>query len=146
MVKVYATVKALKNLVVSIPFKGVEVKVEFTGGNPIKEIPAKLYTLDPFIQSALDSSDQLGRLYYDTGIGKAGGSDGSGTQPDSSPVLTPAPNSVGSEEIKDQSIRREDLSSDVQEGLDELNNISLTDEDLLSEFGYKPGDVDLDDM
>lgn len=40
------------------------------------------------------------------------------------------PDSVGTEEIMDGSIRQEDLDEDVQEGLDELNNISLTEEDL----------------
>lgn len=39
-------------------------------------------------------------------------------------------NSVDSDAIKDGSIEKEDLSEDVQKGLDELNNISLTDEDL----------------
>ena len=35
---------------------------------------------------------------------------------------TPAPNSVGSEQIKDGSIQTEDLDSEVQEGLHELDN------------------------
>lgn len=52
------------NLITTIPFKGVQVRVEFTGGNSMKNIPAKYYTRDPFTQKALDSSDQLGRLYY----------------------------------------------------------------------------------
>lgn len=52
------------NLITTIPFKGVQVRVEFTGGNSMKNIPAKFYTRDPFTQKALDSSDQLGRLYY----------------------------------------------------------------------------------
>lgn len=52
------------NLITTIPFKGVQVRVEFTGGNSMKNIPAKFYTRDPFTQRALDSSDQLGRLYY----------------------------------------------------------------------------------
>lgn len=51
------------NLITTIPFKGVQVRVEFTGGNSMKNIPAKFYTRDPFTQRALDSSDQLGRLY-----------------------------------------------------------------------------------
>ena len=52
------------NLITTIPFKGVQVRVEFTGGNSMKNIPAKFYTRDPFTQRALDSRDQLGRLYY----------------------------------------------------------------------------------
>lgn len=52
------------NLITTIPFKGVQVRVEFTGGNSMKNIPAKFYTRDPFTMKALDSSDQLGRLYY----------------------------------------------------------------------------------
>lgn len=52
------------NLITTIPFKGVHVRVEFAGGNSMKNIPAKLYTRDPFVMKALDSSDQLGRLFY----------------------------------------------------------------------------------
>lgn len=52
----------------------------------------------------------------------SGGSGSGGSQP--------APNSVGSEEIKDESVTMDDLSPEVREGLDELNNISITDEDL----------------
>ena len=64
MIKVYATMEVKNNLITTIPFKGVQVRVEFTGGNSMKNIPAKFYTRDPFTQKALDSSDQLGRLYY----------------------------------------------------------------------------------
>ena len=42
----------------------------------------------------------------------------------------PAPNSVGSEQIKDGSVGKVDVDEEVQEGLDELNNISITDEEL----------------
>lgn len=64
MIKVYATTEIKNNLITTIPFKGVQVRVEFAGGNSMKNIPAKFYTRDPFTQRALDSSDQLGRLYY----------------------------------------------------------------------------------
>lgn len=64
MIKVYATVGIQNNLITTIPFKGVKVRVEFTGGNSMKNIPAKLYTSDPFTQKALDESDQNGRLYF----------------------------------------------------------------------------------
>ena len=37
--------------------------MEFKGGNVMKGIPARLYTNDPFVQKALDESDQKGRLY-----------------------------------------------------------------------------------
>lgn len=40
------------------------------------------------------------------------------------------PNSVDSEAIKNGSIEKEDLNEEVQNGLDELNNISITDEEL----------------
>lgn len=63
MIKVYATVGNQNNLITTIPFKGVNVRVEFSGGNSMKNIPAKLFTRDPFVMKALDSSDQLGRLY-----------------------------------------------------------------------------------
>lgn len=42
--------------------------------------------------------------------------------------------SVGSEEIKDGSVGKVDLDEEVNEGLDELNNISLTDEELEAVF------------
>lgn len=42
----------------------------------------------------------------------------------------PGPSSVGSREIEDGSVGKVDLDEEVNEGLDELNNISLTDEDL----------------
>lgn len=64
MIKVYATVEVKNNLITTIPFKGVKVHVEFTGGNSMKNIPAKFYARDPFTIKALDSCDQLGRLYY----------------------------------------------------------------------------------
>ena len=64
MIKVYATMEVKNNLITKIPFKGVQVRVEFTGGNSMKNIPAKFYTKDPFTQKALDSSDQNGRLYF----------------------------------------------------------------------------------
>lgn len=40
------------------------------------------------------------------------------------------PSTVGSDEIIDGGVHMEDLDDEVKEGLDELNNISLTDEDL----------------
>ena len=39
-------------------------------------------------------------------------------------------NSVDSSSLVDGSIEKADLSPEVQEGLDELNHIGLTDEDL----------------
>lgn len=63
MIKVYATVEVKNNLITTIPFKGVKVRVEFTGGNVMKNIPAKLYTNDPFTQKALDESDLNGRMF-----------------------------------------------------------------------------------
>ncbi len=75
MIKVYATVEVKNNLITTIPFKGVKVRVEFTGGNSMKNIPAKLYTNDPFTQKALDSSDQLGRLFYLHQVIKEAGDD-----------------------------------------------------------------------
>ena len=42
----------------------------------------------------------------------------------------PGPNSVGSKEIEDGSVGKVDLDEEVNEGLDELNNISITDDEL----------------
>ena len=63
MIKVYQTIEYKNNVITTIVFKGVKVKVEFKGGNVMKGIPARLYTNDPFVQKALDESDQKGRLY-----------------------------------------------------------------------------------
>ena len=63
MIKVYQTIECKNNVITTIPFKGVKVKVEFKGGNMMKGIHARLYTNDPFVQKALDESDQKGRLY-----------------------------------------------------------------------------------
>lgn len=63
MIKVYQTTEYKNNVITTINFKGVKVKVEFKGGNVMKGIPARLYTKDPFVQKALDESDQKGRLY-----------------------------------------------------------------------------------
>lgn len=51
---------------------------------------------------------------------------------------SPGPNSVGSEEIKDGSVTKTDLDQEVNDGLDELNNISLTDEDIEEIFYGSP--------
>lgn len=63
MIKVYQTIECKNNLITTIAFKGVKVKVEFKGGNIMKGIHARLYTKDPFVQKALDESDQKGRMY-----------------------------------------------------------------------------------
>lgn len=63
MIKVYQTITCQNNLITTINFKGVKVKVEFKGGNIMKGIPARLYTKDPFVQKALDESDLKGRMY-----------------------------------------------------------------------------------
>lgn len=63
MIKIYRTVLNQNNLITTIPFKGVKVRVEFTGGNMMRGIPAKFYTNDRFTQRALDESDQYGRLF-----------------------------------------------------------------------------------
>ena len=63
MIKVYQTIESKNNVITTISFKGVKVKVEFKGGNVMKGIPARLYTNDPFVQKALDESDQKGRMY-----------------------------------------------------------------------------------
>ena len=43
---------------------------------------------------------------------------------------TPAANSVGTEQIEDGSIQKADLADEVKEGLDELNNVTITDEEI----------------
>lgn len=63
MIKVYQTIECKNNVITTIAFKGVKVKVEFKGGNVMKGIPARLYTKDPFVQKALDESDQKGKMY-----------------------------------------------------------------------------------
>lgn len=63
MIKVYQTIECKNNLITTIPFKGVKVKVEFKGGNIMKGIHASLYTNDPFVQRALDESNQKGHMY-----------------------------------------------------------------------------------
>ena len=63
MIKVYQTIECKNNVITTILFKGVKVKVEFKGGNVMKGIPARLYTNDPFVQKALDESEQKGRMY-----------------------------------------------------------------------------------
>lgn len=63
MIKVYQTIECKNNVITTISFKGVKVKVEFKGGNVMKGIHARLYTNDPFVQKALDESDQKGRMY-----------------------------------------------------------------------------------
>lgn len=63
MIKVYQTIECKNNVITTIAYKGVKVKVEFKGGNMMKGIPARLYTKDPFVQKALDESDQKGRMY-----------------------------------------------------------------------------------
>ena len=50
--------------------------------------------------------------------------------------------SVNSASIVDSSIKKEDLSPEVQDGLDELNNINLTDEDMERWFDDDPNNDD----
>lgn len=57
---------------------------------------------------------------------------------------TPAANSVGTEQIEDGSIKTEDLADEVKEGLDELNNVTITDEEL-EECFYPRGNSGDDD-
>ena len=54
---------------------------------------------------------------------------------------------IGSEEIKDGSIKAEDLADEVKEGLDELNNVSITDEEIEEIFypSENNGSGDVDD-
>lgn len=74
--------------------------------------------------------EKLNRIIIEKVDGKtyefSGGSGEGGGQP--------APDSVGSEEIKDGSVGKVDLDEEVNEGLDELNNVSLTDEELEAVF------------
>jgi hypothetical protein len=43
---------------------------------------------------------------------------------------TPGPDSVGTEQIINSGVKEEDLDDDVKAGLDELNNITITDDEL----------------
>lgn len=56
------------------------------------------------------------------------GSGGEGTQP--------APNSVGSAEIQDEGVKKEDLEKDIQDKLDVLSDENVISEDELEE-GWK---------
>lgn len=64
MIKEYEIIDENKNnVIVHIPFKGIQVKVEFSGGNNYKGVRAHLYTRDKFIQKVLDESDLKGKMY-----------------------------------------------------------------------------------
>ena len=58
---------------------------------------------------------------------------------------TPAPDSVGTEQIKDGGVQTEDLADEVKEGLDELNNVSITDEEIEEIFYPRDNNGDADD-
>ena len=64
MIKEYEIIDENKNnVIIHIPFKGIQVKVEFSGGNNYKGVRAHLYTRDKFIQKVLDESDLKGKMY-----------------------------------------------------------------------------------
>lgn len=47
---------------------------------------------------------------------------------------TPPPDSVGTEQLIDEGVGYDDLHPDVRAGLDELNNIELTEKDIEDVF------------
>lgn len=49
-------------------------------------------------------------------------------------------NTVNSGSVMDSSLQRDDMDDDVKAGLDELNNINLTDEDLEDIFEDHEGE------
>lgn len=64
MIKEYEIIDENKNnVIIHIPFKGIQVKVEFSGGNNYKGVRAHLYTRDKFVQKVLDESDLRGKMY-----------------------------------------------------------------------------------
>ena len=64
MIKEYEIIDENKNnVIIHIPFKGIQVKVEFSGGNNYKGFRAHLYTRDKFIQKVLDESELKGKMY-----------------------------------------------------------------------------------
>ena len=52
---------------------------------------------------------------------------------------------VDSAAIKDGTIQTEDLSDEVKDGLDELNNVSITDEEIEEIFYPRDNNGDADD-
>ena len=64
MIKEYEIIDENKNnVIIHIPFKGIQVKVEFSGGNNYKGVRAHLYTRDKFVQKVLDESELKGKMY-----------------------------------------------------------------------------------
>ncbi len=67
MFKEYEIIDNTKNnVIISIPFAGAKVKVEFTGGNVFKGIRPHLFTRDAFLQKVLDKSSLNGSMYRQT--------------------------------------------------------------------------------
>ena len=63
MIKVYQLTMPQNNFIVTIPFKGCQVKAQFKNGNVAKGINARLYTNDKFMQRALESNEMFGKTY-----------------------------------------------------------------------------------
>lgn len=56
MLKIYQLRKKQNTFSVTLKYKGVGVRVEFTDGNTYSGTPAKCYTRDPFKQKAIEAS------------------------------------------------------------------------------------------
>lgn len=56
MIKQYQLNKRQNNFDITLNYKGVKVKVNFSGGNTYKGIPPTLYEKDPFRQRAIEAS------------------------------------------------------------------------------------------
>ena len=59
MTKQYQLNKRQNNFEITLNYKGVKVKVSFTGGNTYKGIPATCYEKDPFRQRAIEASQMF---------------------------------------------------------------------------------------
>ena len=59
MIKLYKLCRRQNNFSITLNYKGVKVRVSFTGGNTLKNIPAKSYVSDPFSQRAIEASQMF---------------------------------------------------------------------------------------
>lgn len=59
MIKQYQLNKRQNNFEITLNYKGVKVKVSFTGGNTYKGIPATCYEKDLFRQRAIEASQMF---------------------------------------------------------------------------------------
>lgn len=59
MIKQYKLLKKQNNFEITLNYKGVKVKVNFSGGNTYKNVYPKCYERDPFKQRAIEASQMF---------------------------------------------------------------------------------------